>query len=72
MDDARLNPSVGQRVRETRRALAWSQAQLALRAGVSRPTIARIEADQHVQMATLVQVAAVLDLQVAVVPQKGK
>lgn len=62
-------PSVGQRLRETRRRRNWSQTELAFKAGVSRPTIARIEAGHRVQMSTLLQVAAVLDLQVTVVQQ---
>lgn len=72
MAAARPYPSVGQRVRETRRARNWSQTELALRADVSRPTIARIESGHHVQMGTLEQVATVLDLQVTMVQQAEK
>lgn len=54
--------SLGRRVREARTAHAWSQSQLAERAQVSRPTIARIEAGQSVRMGTLETVAEVLGL----------
>ena len=39
------NPAhgVGQDIRVARRALGWSQTELANRAQVSRPTIARVE-----------------------------
>ena len=38
-------------VSQARRAVGWSQRELAERCGLSRPTIARIEAGQHVRMA---------------------
>ena len=49
-------------VSQARRAVGWSQRELAERCGLSRPTIARIEAGQHVRMATLETVAEVLGL----------
>lgn len=63
-------PSAGvaARVREARMACAWSQGELAEQAGVSRPTIARIEGGQHVRMGTLEVVARVLGLDVALLP----
>lgn len=54
--------TLGQRIREARDACGWSQSELAERSGVSRPTIARIEAGQHVRMGTLEKVARVLGL----------
>lgn len=54
----------GDRVRDARRARGWSQRELAEQAGVSRPTVARIEADQHVLMATLEKVAEALEMTV--------
>ena len=39
----------------------WSQGELAARAGVSRPTIARLETGRHVGLASLERVAAVRD-----------
>ena len=55
---------LGQRIREARDAHGWSQGELAGRCGLSRPTIARIEAGQHVRMGTLEQVARALGLAV--------
>ena len=53
---------LGARVRAGRRTHGWSQTQLAERAGVSRPTIARIEGGQDVLMGTLQDVAEALNL----------
>lgn len=53
---------LGGPIREARKARAWSQRQLAERAEVSRPTIARIEAGQSVRMGTLETLAEVLGL----------
>jgi len=55
---------LGQRIRDARDLRGWSQAELAERCGLSRPTIARIEAGQHVRMASLEQVARALGLAV--------
>lgn len=56
--------TLGQRIREARDVSGWSQSELAERSGLSRPTIARIEAGQHVRMGTLEQVAKALGLAV--------
>lgn len=56
--------TLDQRIREARTARSWSQSALAERAGVSRPTVARIEAGQYVRMATLEAVAQALGLAV--------
>lgn len=58
--ESTLGASVADRIREARRACGWSQTRLAIKAGVSRPTIARIEAGQRVRMGTLEKVAQVL------------
>ena len=55
---------LGNEIRNARRARGWSQRQLALAAGVSRPTVARIEADQDVSTVTLNKVAHALGGQV--------
>lgn len=60
------------RVREARLNLGWSQSELAEAAGVSRPTVARIEAGQQVALGTLVKVAAALGLQVQVSIQQAE
>lgn len=52
------------KVQETRVSLDWTQNQLAERAGVSRPTIARVERGDDVSTATLEKVAAALGLRV--------
>ena len=54
--------TVGQRIRDARDQRGWSQTELAERCGLSRPTIARIEAGHHVRMGTLERVAQVLSL----------
>mgnify|MGYP000865548688 FL=1 len=58
----RPNPArgVGQDVREARRALGWSQTELANRAHVSRPTIARVETGVNISTGTLEKVAKAL------------
>lgn len=53
---------LGDRVRNTREQHGWTQAQLAERAGVSRPTVARIEGKQDVSTVTLTKVARALGL----------
>lgn len=56
----------GPRIRDARDALGWSQEELADHAGVSRPTIARIERGDDVSTATLVKVSAALGLTVEI------
>ena len=53
---------IAQIVRESRDARAWSQMDLAHRAGVSRPSIARIESGENVSTATLAKVTQALGL----------
>lgn len=57
---------IAEQIRQARAGVGWSQSELATTAGVSRPTIARIEAGQHVRLATLERVASVLGLEVNV------
>lgn len=57
---------VGGAVRGARRERAWSQTQLGEEAGVSRPTIARIERGDDVSVATLAKVTAALGLTVKI------
>ena len=52
------------KVHETRVSLDWTQHELAERAGVSRPSVARIERGDDVSTATLEKVAAALRLRV--------
>lgn len=56
------SPAFGSIIRDARKAKGWSQIELGERAGVSRPTIARIEADHDVTTATIAKVAQALGL----------
>lgn len=56
----------GRQIREARNARGWSQDELAARAGVSRPSVARIERGDDVSTATLVKVARALGLTVEI------
>lgn len=58
--------SVGDAVRDARRGRGWSQTQLGEEAGVSRPTIARIERGDDVSVATLAKVTAAVGLTVRI------
>lgn len=58
---------LGQQIRVARAERGWSQSVLAAEAGVSRPSIARIETGEDVNTATLVKVAETLKLELAVV-----
>ncbi|UKA77679.1 helix-turn-helix domain-containing protein [Arthrobacter sp. FW306-07-I] len=49
-------------IREARHQRGWSQETLAEQAGVSRPTIARVEAGNDISTATLSKVAEALGL----------
>lgn len=52
----------GEIIREARKKQAWSQAELGERAGVSRPTVARVEANNDVTTATIAKIAQALGL----------
>lgn len=54
--------SVGETIREARKKRGWSQAELGQKSGVSRPTIARVEANNDVTTATIAKVAQALGL----------
>ena len=56
----------GTRIRQARDTRGWSQEELAARADVSRPSIARIERGDDVSTATLVKVASALGLAVEI------
>lgn len=56
--------SLGDEIRAARQERQWSQQQLAEVAGVSRPTVARVEGGEDVSTATLEKVAAALGLRV--------
>lgn len=54
--------SFGDTIREARKKYGWSQAELGEKAGVSRPTIARVEANHDVTTATIAKIAQALGL----------
>lgn len=55
---------IAAKIHGARVTCAWTQRELAERAGVSRPTVARIERGDDVSTATLAKVAAALGLTV--------
>jgi transcriptional regulator with XRE-family HTH domain len=55
-------PSLGDVIRDARRKAGWSQGELGEKSGVSRPTIARVEANNDVTTATITKVARALGL----------
>lgn len=59
---------LGPAIRAARKSYGWSQAELAERAGVSRPTIARAETGQDISTATLSKIARALQLTVELGP----
>ncbi|MDP9989503.1 transcriptional regulator with XRE-family HTH domain [Arthrobacter oryzae] len=52
----------GDIIREARREHGWSQAELGEKSGVSRPTIARVEANHDVTTTTIAKIAQALGL----------
>jgi transcriptional regulator with XRE-family HTH domain len=55
-------PSFGEIIREARKKRGWSQEELGQKSGLSRPTIARVEADNDVTTATISKIAQALGL----------
>lgn len=56
------NPAkgIGADIRDARKGRDWSQQKLASEAGVSRPTIARVETGSNISTGTLEKVAKAL------------
>lgn len=52
----------GDVIRAARKKRGWSQAELGEKSGLSRPTIARVEANQDVTTATIAKIAQALGL----------
>jgi len=52
----------GDVIREARKKRGWSQVELGEKSGLSRPTIARVEANNDVTTATIAKVAQALGL----------
>ena len=60
---AEMEPAgFGDIIRESRRKHGWSQIELGEKAGVSRPTIARVEANNDVTTSTIAKIAQALGL----------
>lgn len=59
----------GQAVKAARKERGWSQTELGKRAGVSRPTVSRIEKGKDGHTTMLDKVAAALDLTVSFLPE---
>lgn len=57
---------IASQIKMTREAVGWSQHELADRAGVSRPSVARVEAGGDVNTATLRRIAEALGLSLQV------
>ena len=55
---------VADKTRETRISRGWTQNELALRSGVSRPTVARIERGDDISTATLEKLVLALELKI--------
>lgn len=55
-----LHQRLAQRVRALRKRQAWTQKELAERAGVGVATVARLERSGQAQLSTLLQVSAAL------------
>lgn len=55
-------PLFGAIIREARKKRGWSQEELGQAAGLSRPTIARVESDNDVSTATIGKIARALGL----------
>jgi len=53
---------LGDVIREARKKQGWSQAELGEKSEVSRPTIARVEANNDVTTATIAKIAQALGL----------
>lgn len=59
-----MRKAVAEAVRQARAQRGWTQSALDEKAGVSRPTIARIEGGQDGRMATLQQVLSCLHIEI--------
>lgn len=65
--------TIGQRIREARKARGMKQVELARKMGISQVSIARIELDYHAPMlSTLERIAAAMDMEVEVILKDKK
>lgn len=61
MNDAE-RAGFGEVIRDARKRRGWSQSELGEKAGVSRPTVARVEANNDVTTATIAKLSRALGL----------
>lgn len=61
MNDAE-RANFGEVIRDARKRHGWSQSELGEKAGVSRPTVARVEANNDVTTATIAKLSRALGL----------
>lgn len=59
---------IAEQVRSARGARCWTQSELASCAGLSRPTVARVERGDDVSTSTLTKVTEALGLTISVTP----
>ena len=62
--------SIGQQIRKARDKQGLTQTELAAKAGVSRPTVARVELGVAISFATLVKIADALSLDIRLVAKQ--
>lgn len=63
---------LGQTIRDARKTRGWSQIELGDKAGVSRPTVARVERGDVVSTETITKLASVLGLELQLVEQSKR
>ncbi|SDQ22394.1 helix-turn-helix domain-containing protein [Leucobacter chromiiresistens] len=63
--------AIADQIKKAREAAGWSQHELADRAGVSRPSVARVEAGGDVNTVTLRKIAEALGLSLHVGSYEG-
>lgn len=56
--------SIGEQIRKARDKQGLTQTQLAAKAGVSRPTVARVELGVAISIATLERIVSALNLKI--------
>lgn len=62
--------SIGQQIRKARNKQGLTQTELAAKAGVSRPTVARVELGVAISIATLEKIAYALGLDLSLIPTR--
>ncbi len=71
MNSSASMSEIARRVRASRTDRGWSQSDLAEQAGVSRPSVARVEASEDVNTLTLSKIFEALGLELAAVKRRS-